>query len=79
MEDAENMLKDSYDVDEQSYADSDSEIVVNSYQSIDLPSVADWERTKNILDFIQAIKDENSQYVKDFITVEENKTSKLMI
>ena len=65
-----DLLKDSYDIDEESFQDSEAE-VSNSKITLEISSTsAQMENENNFLDFIQAIKDDNWQSVKEILEEE---------
>jgi hypothetical protein len=69
-EEMADLLKDSYDIDEESFQDSEGE-VSNSKITLHISSTsAQMENENTFLDFIQAIKDDNWQSVKEFLEEE---------
>jgi hypothetical protein len=66
-EDLDNLLQDSYEIDNESYEDSEVE---GSKSRITLgfsSASKEIENGKIFLEFIQAIKDDNSKQVKEFL------------
>ena len=62
-----DLLKDSYDIDEESFQESDEE-ATNSKMTLGFSSASEqMENEKDFLDFIQAIKDDNWQCVKEYL------------
>lgn len=69
--DVENMLQSSYEVDNESCEDSEVD-ASRSKITLEFSSpTRDMENAKILLEFVQAIKDDNCSYIKEFLEEDE--------
>lgn len=69
-EDLDNLLLDSYGIDNESLEDSDADKYSYLTGTIQLSS-ASQENEQDFLNFIQAVKDDNCEFVEEFIKQSE--------
>jgi hypothetical protein len=70
-EDIDNLLQESYEIDNESFEDSEVEVSKSRITLRFSSASEEMDNFKIFLDFIQAIKDDNSKYVKEFMDEHE--------